>query len=114
MYSPSPADWNIVRGDRKSIKEMSKLYEEVYRRTVSLSCLGSLDDLEETMTRRREAEPNNPYGWLGLHFHYFTLNGSTLLPSDVGNRYSTLKPMAFQQLLETRSKGELRKLYERN
>lgn len=39
------------------------------------------------MMSARKASPENPGAWLGLHYNYFTINGSTLLRGSDNERY---------------------------
>ncbi|OQV09740.1 EthD domain-containing protein [Cladophialophora immunda] len=68
-----------VRGDSKSAKEMADVLEKEYGVRFTLENLGSLDDLYQKMVSARQANPKEPWKWLGMHYNYFTINGSTLL-----------------------------------
>ncbi|KAJ9612969.1 hypothetical protein H2200_002910 [Cladophialophora chaetospira] len=80
-----------VRGDSKSIKEMARVLETQYGVRFTFENLGSLDELRKTMTLARKETPDEPWKWLGMHYNYFTIDGSTLLGVPDNEKYPNLK-----------------------
>lgn len=70
---------------------MAALLEKLYDVRFTLESLGPLDDLHEKMVLARQASPEKPWEWLGMHYNYFTINGSTLLDGTDNDKYPTLK-----------------------
>jgi hypothetical protein len=52
-----------VRGDFKSVIEIKKIYEEVYKSPLHLKRLGSLDELYGTVKEEFEKDSNNIMAW---------------------------------------------------
>ncbi|KAL4958122.1 hypothetical protein BDW69DRAFT_179909 [Aspergillus filifer] len=62
-------------GDRSTIQEIAKSYEEIYGDPVKLKKRGSLDDLYKTMHGMRAKDPQNVYSYMSLFFYYYWING---------------------------------------
>ncbi|KEF52259.1 uncharacterized protein A1O9_11499 [Exophiala aquamarina CBS 119918] len=80
-----------VRGERHSPKQIADALEICYGTKFSLENLGTLQELQEKMISARNASPGDPGAWLGLHYNYYTINGSTLLRSSENDKYPDLK-----------------------
>ncbi|KAJ4993149.1 NmrA-like family protein [Stagonosporopsis vannaccii] len=73
------------RGDRKSVKEMKSVYEKVYKSTLSLSCLGSLDELYSSFQTAFKHDPNDAMSWAPGCFNYWCICGVAALGDNVDN-----------------------------
>ena len=70
---------------------MATTFEECFGLKFALESLGSLDDLHQKMITARETTPDDVGSWLGLHYNYFTINGSTLLQGSDSDRYPDVR-----------------------
>lgn len=96
-----------VRGDKKSVKEMAQLYEQIYSTKVSFECHGTVEELGQKMVAARKAEPDNLSAWLGLYYNYYTLNGATIMNDKDLGRYPDLKVKSLEQLMQETPKDKL-------
>lgn len=91
---------------------MANVLEKQYGVPFELENLGSLDDLYQKMISARQENPEEPWKWLGMHYNYFTINGSTLLGDDTHNhRYPHLKEESLASFCSKYSLEELPKLF---
>lgn len=60
-------DTASVLGDWESIKQIANEFAEVYGQEPKLKCLGSLDDLYESMQATFQKDPENIYTWLAQY-----------------------------------------------
>lgn len=87
---------------------MANIYDKVYGTKASMKPFGTMDELKSQMIRLRESEPENIPAWLGLHYNYFTLNGSTLLSEKDLGRYPDFKLGNFADVLRATKKENLK------
>jgi hypothetical protein len=59
-------DKSAVLGDRLSIKEMAKQFEETYGEKPGLKNLGTLEELKANLDDAMKQNIQNIYGWMGL------------------------------------------------
>jgi hypothetical protein len=91
---------------------MAHVLEKQYGEQFEMQNLGSLDDLHQKMISARQEVPDEPWKWLGMHYNYFTINGSTLLGDDTNNqRYPDLKLESLTSFCSKYSLKELPKLF---
>lgn len=57
------ADWDEVRGDRKSIKDIKTIFETVYGIPLHLKQNGSIDELYQTVEESFETNPEDISSW---------------------------------------------------
>ena len=60
-------DSGVVLGDRKTIHQISKSFEQAYGKKLQLNRLGSLEELFNHMQQFRAKEPENIYSWLAQY-----------------------------------------------
>ncbi|KIV95208.1 hypothetical protein PV10_02887 [Exophiala mesophila] len=100
-----------VRGARKSLREIAGVLEHVYGSKFTLENLGTIQDLHEKMSSAREAFPDDVGQWLGLHYNYFTINGSTLLRGYDNDRYPDVRVQSLETFCRQHSLEQLPTLF---
>ena len=110
---PEKSGWFKVLGDRVSIKEMAKLYEQVYGVEAKLEKKGELEDLKKAMQETFKKDPQNVYAWLGMHYQYWMSNGKTSLGTDLDNEKlsEAVKPTTVEEFLKKHSRDTVGKSY---
>jgi len=98
-------------GDSKSIKEMAKIYQDVYGVEPQLQPMGSLEDLYNTMTSVFQKAPGNVYAWMGMYYQYYMLNGKTLLGELSNDHYPQIVPTTIETFLKSHTKESVGSLY---
>lgn len=63
------------------------------------------------MIRARETTPEDVGSWLGLHYNYFTINGSTLLGDSDNARYPDITVKDLEGFLQQHALEEVPKLF---
>jgi hypothetical protein len=101
----------VVLGDRKSVKELAKLYGEVYGVETKLERQGSLDDLYEKMMVAQKQNPGNKYAWMGMFYEYYMTNGSTALGKLDNERYPGAVPSSLEAFLKAHTKETVGKAF---
>ena len=96
-----------VLGDRKSVKELAKQYNERYGVQPEMQQLGSLDDLYSKMQAAFKGQPENPYTWMGMFYQYYMQNGSTWVGTLDNERYPSVKPVTVEEFLKGHTKESL-------
>lgn len=81
-----------VAGDSLTFHGLVKAYEEASGRSVTVTRLGTLAELDEEIRRRREAEPDNMFAWLPLMYWRAMLSGKARLQSVANDRYPQIEP----------------------
>lgn len=81
-----------VRGDRSDVFTMAKTWQAVRGEELTLERLGSLEELEREIRRRRSAEPQNLLAWLPLMFAHGVFGGHALLDDVQNDRYPEVQP----------------------
>ena len=100
-----------IRGDRKSLKEIAGVLEHTYGSKFTLENLGTIQDLHEKMISARAAFPDDVGKWLGLHYNYFTINGSTLLRGYDNDRYPDVQIESLETFCRRHSLDQLPTLF---
>lgn len=100
-----------MRGDSKTIKEMAGIFESVYGVKFTIETLDSLEDLHKKMLLARETTPEDIGSWLGLHYNYYTINGSTLLQGSDGGRFPDINISDLEGFCHQHKLDELPKLF---
>ncbi|KAF2499639.1 NAD(P)-binding protein [Lophium mytilinum] len=91
-------------GDKKSVKELAKLYGDVYGMTPTVENKGTLDELDIAKKAAFEADPGNPYAWMGLFYQLVMLSGKTSLGPLDNERYSMIEPKNVDAFLKEHTK----------
>ncbi|KAF2163962.1 hypothetical protein M409DRAFT_57066 [Zasmidium cellare ATCC 36951] len=91
---------NVV-GDRKSVKELAKVYEEVYGVTPEVQRRGSFEDLHKIMRETFQKDPSNIFAWMGMHYQYYMGKGSVTLGKDENERLGDRKPQGVKEFLQS-------------
>ena len=73
--------------------------------------LGSLEELQKKMIADREARPQEPFSWLGLHYNYYTINGQTLMRGSDHELYRNFRPESLKTFCAKYRLEELPHLY---
>ncbi|KAH7356202.1 hypothetical protein BKA66DRAFT_473741 [Pyrenochaeta sp. MPI-SDFR-AT-0127] len=98
-------------GDRKNIQQIADEFAEVYGKKPQLECLGSKEDLFNTMRKAFEKDPSNIYAYLAMFYQYYCTNGQTYLKKDLDNkRYPQVKPTTFKDFMASNKIEDLAKL----
>ncbi|KAI1768627.1 nmrA-like family protein [Hypoxylon sp. FL1150] len=101
-------------GGRASFREMAKSFEKVYGVQPKFECLGSLDDLYNTMHERRRSNPQDIFSYLFLFFYYYMANGQTLLGPELDNsKYPQVKPRSWEDNFRASSREQLPEAYSK-
>lgn len=82
-----------VAGDTLTFYEMVRAYEEASGKSIAVVKKGSLADLDREIEQRRQAEPQNVYGWLPLMYWRGMLSGKGKLHAIANDRYPWIKPL---------------------
>lgn len=90
---PVPATVQFA-GESLTFAELVKAYEEGSGKSITVKNMGSLDDLENEIRQRRQAEPENMFAWLPPMYWRALLSGKVKLQSIENDRYPHIKPMA--------------------
>ncbi|GKT55755.1 NmrA-like family protein [Colletotrichum tofieldiae] len=109
---PSAVGIQKFLGDRKNIKEIASIFEEVYGVKPELKRLGSLEDLRTTMHQLRAEHPNDVFKYMSLFFMYYWINGQTFVGPEVDDaKYPDAEPVTWKDFMKTRSIQELAAAY---
>ncbi|MEW5423577.1 NmrA family NAD(P)-binding protein [Amorphus sp. 3PC139-8] len=92
-----------VAGESLDFHGLVKAYEDGSGKSVTVSRLGSLADLDDELERRRQAEPDNMFAWLPLMYWRAMLSGKAKLQSIANGRYPHIKPTTVAEYV--RSEG---------
>ena len=90
-----------VLGDRISVKEMAKVYEEVYGIKPEVERQGSFEDLQKMMREAFQKDPGNVFAWMGMHYQYYMGNGSTYLVDLDNSRLGDRKAQGVKEFLKS-------------
>ncbi|KAK4499353.1 hypothetical protein PRZ48_009866 [Zasmidium cellare] len=90
---------NVV-GDRKSVKELAKVYEEVYGVNPTVERQGSFEDLHKIMREAFKKDPGNVFAWMGVHYQYYMGIGTVNLGKDENYRLGDRKPAGVKEFLQ--------------
>ncbi len=82
-----------VAGDTLTFHELVKAYEDASGRSVTVSEMGTLAELDDEIRQRRQAEPENIPAWLPLMYWRAMLSGKAKLRSIANDRYPDIKPV---------------------
>ncbi|KAF2810520.1 NAD(P)-binding protein [Mytilinidion resinicola] len=96
-------------GDRKSVKELAKLYEDVYGVTPTIENKGTLEELEVAKKAAFEADPGNYNVWRGLFYQLVMLSGKTNLGPLDNKRYPMVEPKNVEAFLKEHTKESVGK-----
>jgi nucleoside-diphosphate-sugar epimerase len=88
---PLPSRFN-VSGDTLNFHELVRACQEATGRTLKMERLGSMEDLDRELERRRGAEPHNVFFWLPLMYFRGMLSGKGRLGELINKRYPHLHP----------------------
>ncbi|KAI0176529.1 nmrA-like family protein [Hypoxylon sp. FL1284] len=99
-------------GDRASIRDMTKAFEQVYGVQPKLERQGSLDDLFSRMHELQRTSPQEFLSYIPLFFTYYTVNGQTLMGPELDNdQYPQVKPMTFEEFFKATPREQISKAY---
>ena len=98
-------------GDSKSWPEIASIYADVYGVKPKVERQGTLDELRTTMKAVFQKDPKNMYAWIGLHYQYVSLDGSTYLRSLNNERLGNHKPKSVKSFFEEHKKEDLAHVY---
>ena len=90
---------------------MGRIFENQYGVRFTYERLGSVEDLHKAMVLAREERPQEPFSWLGMHYNYFTINGSTLLNGSDNTLYPSFQPEGLAALCTKHRLEQLPNLY---
>jgi hypothetical protein len=90
----------VVLGDKKSVKEMAQLYQNVYGVETKVQRMGTLEDLHEKMTTIFKEQEANTYAWIGMYYQYWMANAQTALGKLDNERYPVVKPKDLETFLK--------------
>jgi nucleoside-diphosphate-sugar epimerase len=93
---PLPSRFNVA-GERLDFHQLVRAYQEASGRTLKAERLGSLEELDEELARRQQAEPGNLFSWLPLMFVRAMLNGKGKLGKLVNARYPHIHPATVRE-----------------
>ncbi|RAO69456.1 uncharacterized protein BHQ10_005468 [Talaromyces amestolkiae] len=100
-------------GDRKSIRQIAAICEEVYGRKIHLERLGTLDDLYDSMQQSYRENRSNIYAYLAKFYQYYCQSGQTYLKKDLDNaKYPSVKPVTFEDFLHSHKLEDLADTYQ--
>lgn len=84
-------------GDRKTMDEISRSYEKVYGIKPKVLIQGTADELYQKMWALRKQYPNEPYRYMAMFYHYYTVTTQTALGPDTDNsRYPDIQPTTYE------------------
>ncbi|EQB11178.1 NmrA family NAD(P)-binding protein [Sphingobium lactosutens] len=86
-------------GDTLTFHELVRAYEEASGKSISVVKKGSLADLDREIEQRRQAEPQNVYGWLPLMYWRGMLSGKGKLHAIANDRYPWIKPQTVRDYI---------------
>ncbi|GAB4208847.1 MAG: hypothetical protein OHK0022_39000 [Roseiflexaceae bacterium] len=75
-------------------------------RTISVKRLGSLEDLDAELDRRRTAQPQNMYAWLPLMYWRAMLNGKAKLGPLLNADYPAVQPTRVRAYVQQMAAGQ--------
>lgn len=90
---------------------MGRIFENQYGVSLTYERLGSLEDLGKAMVSARKEKPQEPFSWLGMHYNYFTIKGSTLLQGSDHTLYPNFQRESLATLCTKHGLEELPDLY---
>lgn len=88
---PLPREFAIA-GDVQSFEGVVASYEEASGKKLSITRLGSLEDLSARIDHLRQTEPENVHGWLPLMYYRSMLSGEGRLTELMNDRYPSVRP----------------------
>ncbi|WP_183030090.1 NmrA family NAD(P)-binding protein [Altericroceibacterium spongiae] len=86
-----------IAGETLNFHELVKAYEDASGKSISVSHLGTLADLDKAIEQRRQAEPGNMYAWLPLMYWRAMLSGKAKLHSIANDRYPQIQPVTLRE-----------------
>jgi len=89
---PLPVEFNVA-GDTLDFPELVEAYEDASGKPLTVVQMGSLDDMDAEIFRRRQAEPHNIFGFLPLMYWRAMLSGKGKLGPLVNAHYSHIHPL---------------------
>ncbi|MCW2307472.1 NmrA family NAD(P)-binding protein [Rhodobium gokarnense] len=92
-----------VAGETVDFHGLVKAYEAGSGKSITVSNMGTLADLDAELERRRLAEPGNMYAWLPLMYWRAMLSGKAKLQSIANDRYPHIRPTGIAEYV--RSEG---------
>ncbi|KAL4821423.1 NAD(P)-binding protein [Aspergillus spinulosporus] len=91
-------------GDRKSIRQIAGTFEEVYGESVTLKCLGTLEELYDHMHHVRSEDLSNIFAHLAMFYQYFCNIGQTYIADDMNSSQTlNIKPVTLRDFLNQHS-----------
>lgn len=83
------------------MKELAKVYEEVYGVTPEVQRQGSFEDLHKIMRETFQKDPANIFAWMGMHYQYHMGKGPVSLCKDENERLGDRKPQGVKEFLQS-------------
>lgn len=89
-----------VAGETLSFNELVNAYEDASGKSLTIVNKGSLDDLDQEIARKRQAEPGNFYAWLPLMYYRGSFGGKGKLKAIANSRYPAIKPETVREYVQ--------------
>ena len=97
--------WGVVRGDRKSVKEMAAIFGSIYGKEPQLQNQGSIEDLRKSIEQLKVEKPGS-FDLMRLQYTLAMIgNPKTVLKNIVNDRYPTIKPTDVFQFYKQKKEG---------
>lgn len=86
-------------GDRKSVKEVAKVFKEVHDVDVQLQKVGDLEELGVSYKEALRETPQNIWSWMQGAYNYNMLSGYGFLPQPLSQEKYGLTPMGHKEYI---------------
>ena len=95
----APREFNVA-GDVLDFHQLVRAYEDASGKTLTVVRLGSLADLDDEISRRQQAEPENMFAWLPLMYWRAMLSGKGKLGALANDRYPEIHPLNVREFVK--------------